>query len=155
LCRQTRFGGPCAVEKEDELRRIFAFMIAAAMPLCTASGCEEDHTSYCEAKIDCENGTQDDLDICNASVESEREMSEKCGCAELYGAWIDCLLEEGSCKSTGFILSEEDGGVIWETDPNGAGQWVTDASCTEMANAMYLCETDAGLDPNSGGECGD
>ena len=131
--------------------------VVAQMSLlpCLAVGCAEDRPSYCEEKIECEHGTRDDLDVCVDSMESERETAENCGCSALCDEWFDCVIETGTCETAGWNLGEDvDGGVSWEPDPDGPGEWVTDPSCTEISRTVFGCETDAGMDPDHGGECG-
>jgi hypothetical protein len=124
--------------------------------LClVAFGCEEDRRGYCETKIDCENGTRQNLEDCKAQMDAEKATAVGCGCAEPYEAWVDCLLESGTCKTSGFILVEgEDGATWWEPIPDGEGVWVPHASCDMLFDSVIDCETYGGFDPESGGQCG-
>jgi len=137
------------------MKRNVLFSSAVISALCFASACEEDRGGYCEAVIECENGTQDDFDVCASMLESKGETADECGCSELFRDWIDCSLDKGTCDSTGWVLGGGDGGADWVATEDGAGRWVADESCAEMAIALSLCEADAGLDPDHGGECGD
>jgi hypothetical protein len=133
------------------MQRIRELATAIALLFCLGPGCEKDKSSYCEEKIDCEHGTEDDLASCTDSLQSEKETADECGCSDLYIDWIDCLLEKGTCEQTGWHVSEDG---TWEQDPDSPGVWVPDDSCVEIANTMHGCEFDAGLDPEHGGECG-
>jgi len=133
-------------------RAIACWSIAAC---AVALGCDEEPQGYCEAKIECEGGAQADIDDCLARMAAEEETAAACGCAEQYADWARCLLEQGSCQTSGWVLVEGDGGeATWEPIADGAGAWVTDGACDVLGHSLFDCETAAGLDPDNGGECG-
>jgi hypothetical protein len=123
------------------MQRIGALATAAALLFCLGPGCKEDKTTYCEEKIDCEQGTQEDFDSCLASIRSEYEMAEACGCLEPYDRWIGCLNETSACEPATWHYAEDG---TWEKDPDGPGLWIADDSCAELENTLHDCEDYAG-----------
>jgi hypothetical protein len=135
---------------------VLAVGIAVVGLLGLLVGCNEDHQSYCEAKIDCEHGTQEDMESCLHSVQSERDLAGKCGCSSLCDDWFDCILEEGTCQlPTTWVRTVEDGESKWETetDYDAPGTYVWDEQCFDIRRDLSGCEVDAGLDPEHGGWC--
>ena len=83
------------------IRALLFASAAAAAPF--AAGCTDQKTELCEAICTCENCGEKGQERCDVGVQSELDIAETYGCLSQAEAFIDCVINEGTCSNGSFV----------------------------------------------------
>ena len=92
---------------------------AALVVLFAANGCGEGYPSYCDNKMKCEGGNDNDKSACVDQLEGNEETAEDYNCGDQYDALFTCQSDGASCVQ---------------------GRYGTQANCSTQENALQTCE---------------
>ena len=65
---------------------------------------------YCEDKIDCLDGNDEDERACQVEIDSDRKVARAYDCESDYTDYMDCLKEDADCETLGGVDIWTDGG---------------------------------------------
>lgn len=91
---------------------------ASLVVLCASTGCGEGYPSYCDSKINCEGGNDNDKSACVDSIEGEEEQAEDYGCGDQFDQVFTCESNGASCVQ---------------------GQYATQSNCQGQRQALDTC----------------
>ena len=77
--------------------------------------------SYCNAKVTCADGDEQDFDRCVDDKEDDYEEADRKGCAGEFDRWVDCAAARGECEGD---------------------RWKVDDECDEYEDEFEACEDD-------------
>ncbi len=70
----------------------------AVLLALVSAGCDG-FGDYCEARMDCENGNDADIDACELQFDYQEDLSSLYGCDEFFVAMVECLEERSQCDT--------------------------------------------------------
>ncbi|MCK5690008.1 hypothetical protein KAI87_12100 [Myxococcota bacterium] len=76
------------------------FGLGSTLSACGSTDVEDSIArDLCEATVDCEGGSGNDVEDCVAGVESDIEEAEEYGCTDEHNEILDCFVEDGYCDA--------------------------------------------------------
>jgi hypothetical protein len=92
--------------------------VAAAVAALSSSGCGG-YGTFCQERIDCEGGNEQDEEACVINREAAEEIADIEGCADDFATFFECVEEQSSC-----------------TEEN---QWTVDDKCADQEEKYNRC----------------
>ena len=77
--------------------------IALLIPLFLA-GCGtlfSGYKEYCEERVDCVDGNEEDEQACVVGIENDRRFARVYGCEDDFTDYMECMKEDADCESYG------------------------------------------------------
>jgi hypothetical protein len=125
---------------------------------------------YCEERVDCIDGNEDDEQACVVGIDNDRRMARVYGCEDDYMDFMECMKEDADCESSGRYdywtaegdceddyedyvdcMSDESDGYGWNYEDTGSDEFsVTDADGYDgpTADSCSWLSGDICIEPN-------
>jgi len=91
---------------------------AGLVVLCASAGCGEGYPSFCDARINCEGGNDNDKSACVDQLEGEEEQAEDYNCGDQFDQAYTCNTNGAACN---------------------AGRYRTQSNCDSQNLALSTC----------------
>lgn len=73
----------------------------------TAEACLSFDT-FCEERVDCEDGNEKDVEACIVSEEADLEVADLYGCTDEFELFAECREKDATCVNDNYILENND-----------------------------------------------